>query len=167
MLRLNRATSGYRLIKVATTLHVLSSGISDYGLFGACRCDFHHNPSAFSCCSRAVTCRADGGLGAGGAGGCSGTRSGSRRPALLSVELQKQPHNPSFSAPLRPAQITHYSRLNRARVWGNQAAWEAEERTEAIPAAYIWYAGCTCPFAELCLHLCVCATLCFCMHVLF
>ncbi|KAF3840884.1 hypothetical protein F7725_006746 [Dissostichus mawsoni] len=30
--------------------------------------------------------------------------------------------------------------MNPARVWGNQAAWEAEVWTEAIPAAYIWYA---------------------------
>lgn len=65
----------------------------DHGLFGTCLCDFHLNPSAFSCSSPAVTCRADGGLGAGGAGGCSMTRSGFAR-VLPSAELQKQPVTP-------------------------------------------------------------------------
>lgn len=93
-------TLGHKVIRMNSAQHCtfwhnpFEQWSADYGLFGACRYDFHHDPSAFSCRSRAVTCRADGGLGAGGAGGCSLTRSGSRRPALLSAELQKQPLTP-------------------------------------------------------------------------
>lgn len=71
----------------------IDQGSEDYGLCGGCRVILNY-PSAFSCRSRAVTCRADGGLGAGGAGGCSMTRSGFTRPPSLPAVLQKQTLTP-------------------------------------------------------------------------
>ncbi|CAB1421247.1 unnamed protein product [Pleuronectes platessa] len=113
----------------------LSGVSSEHGLLVPAAATSTANPSAFSCRSRAVTCRADGGLGAGGAGGCSTTRSWLRTSRFAFSGAPETTPDPSFSAPLRPAQITQNSRLNPARVWGNQAAWESRDADRGHPCS--------------------------------